>query len=73
MWLAEMCRHVPTKKHLEHENVREKKSQNRNSQFIQWTETLGGSFKDFLLSPRSLGKVFHVTNMFQMGWNPSTR
>ena len=28
-WLAEMCRNVPTKKQLEQENVRGKKSQTR--------------------------------------------
>ena len=30
---------------------------------------LGGGFKYFLFSPRSLGKWSNLTNIFQMGWN----
>ncbi len=30
---------------------------------------LGGGFKHFLFSPRSLGKWSNVTNIFQMGWH----
>ena len=30
---------------------------------------LGGGFKYFLFSPRSLGKIPILTNIFQMGWN----
>ena len=28
---------------------------------------LGGGFKDFLFSPRNLGKISNLTNIFQMG------
>ena len=34
---------------------------------------LGGGFKDFFFSPRSLGKWSNLKNMFQMGWKPATR
>ena len=30
---------------------------------------LGGGFKHFLFSPRKLGKISILTNIFQMGWN----
>ena len=30
---------------------------------------LGGGFKHFWFSPRSLGKWFNLTNIFQLGWN----
>ena len=30
---------------------------------------LGGGFKYFLFSPRKLGKIPILTNIFQMGWN----
>ncbi len=33
------------------------------------TVDLGGGFKDFLFSSRSLGKISNLTNIFQMGWN----
>ena len=29
---------------------------------------LGSGFKDFLYSPRKLGKMSNLTNIFQMGW-----
>ena len=29
---------------------------------------LGGGFKCFLFSPRKLGKISHLTDIFQMGW-----
>ena len=31
---------------------------------------LGGGFKDFLCSPRKLGKIPMLTNVFQRGWKP---
>ena len=30
---------------------------------------LGGDFRDVLFSPRKLGKISNLTNIFQMGWN----
>ena len=30
---------------------------------------LGGGFKEFLFSPRKLGNIFILTDIFQMGWN----
>ena len=30
---------------------------------------LGGGFKIFLCSPRTLGKISNLTNIFQLGWN----
>ena len=30
---------------------------------------LGGGFKYFLVSPRNLGKISNLTDIFQMGWN----
>ena len=30
---------------------------------------LGGGFEYFLFSPRTLGKIPNLTNIFQMGWN----
>ena len=30
---------------------------------------LGGGFKRFLFSPRKLGKISNLTDIFQMGWN----
>ena len=29
---------------------------------------LGGGFQDFLFSPRKLGKISNLTNIFEMGW-----
>ena len=29
---------------------------------------LGGGFKGFSFSPRTLGKISNLTNIFQMGW-----
>ena len=34
-----------------------------------WQHILGGGFKYFLFSSRSLGKWSNLTNIFQMGWN----
>ena len=33
------------------------------------SKKLGGGFKHFLFSPRNLGKISNLTNIFQMGWN----
>ena len=30
---------------------------------------VAGGFKDFLFSPRKLGKISILTNIFQMDWN----
>jgi len=32
-------------------------------------DLLGGGFKYFLFSPRTLGKIPNLTHMFQRGWN----
>ena len=37
----------------------------QNSQMIV---VLAGGFKDFLFSPRKLGKISNLTNIFQVGW-----
>ena len=31
------------------------------------SKKLGGGFKHFLFSPRNLGKISNLTNIFQMG------
>ena len=33
----------------------------------EWS-LLGGGFKHFLFSPRSLGKISILTHIFRMGW-----
>ena len=33
------------------------------------SDYLGGGFKYCLFSPRKLGKIPNLTNIFQMGWN----
>ena len=58
-----MCRNVPTKKQLEQENVGGKKSQNRIVfLFNEQTPWVVVSMV-FYMSPLSLGKLSHVTNM----------
>ena len=37
------------------------------SRFRNYMELLGGGFKDFLCSPRKLGKISNLTNIFQRG------
>ena len=37
--------------------------------FLGSIPCLGGGFKHFLFSPRKLGKISNLTNIFQMGWN----
>ena len=34
----------------------------------QWNKTLADGFKHVLFSPRKLGKIPNLTNIFQMGW-----
>ena len=35
---------------------------------FEWDIYIGGGFKCFLFSPRKLGKISHLTDIFQMGW-----
>ena len=41
-----------------------------NPQMVQFLKKkLGGGFNYFLFSPRKLGKISILTNIFQLGWN----